>query len=294
MIVLILLGTVGGSLIGIAEARLYYTVWPLCSGLMGLVLLLATLVQHWVWRPYERLLSQLNALAKMGDLPTPDALKALSVGRGDEVGTICRLVRDFTASAIRDRHEARQLHRTLDHRITEATALATRKMRKIVVRDPLTNLGNRRFLEENLEPLVGSVLLSASDLVCVMIDMDNFKLVNDVRGHALGDELLVLLADLIRATTREEDYAVRLGGDEFVVLMPNCTTQRAYEFAERLRQLFLQRTRPNFQSDLIPNLSIGIASLCRDHLNSGRELLEKADENLYGAKRKGKARVVGG
>ena len=87
---------------------------------------------------------------------------------------------------------------------------------------------------------------------------------------------------------------MRFGGDEFVVLMPNCTTQRAHDFAERLRQLFLQRTRQTIRSAPLPDLSIGIASLCRDHLNTGRELLEKADENLYAAKREGKGCVVGG
>ena len=126
-----------------------------------------------------------------------------------------------------------------------------------------------------------------------MIDMDNFKHVNDTQGHTVGDELLILLASLIRALTRPEDYAVRLGGDEFAVLMPDCSPKRAGELLKRIRELFGQHTNTAMQIDPPPDLSAGIASLRRDGLDSGQQLLEMADANLYAAKHAGKGCIGG-
>ena len=126
-----------------------------------------------------------------------------------------------------------------------------------------------------------------------MIDMDNFKHVNDTQGHTVGDELLILLASLIRALTRPEDYAVRLGGDEFTVLMPGCSPGRSGQLLDRIRDLFAQHARTAMRIDPPPDLSAGIASLRRDGLDSGRRLLERADANLYAAKHAGKGCIGG-
>ncbi len=89
--------------------------------------------------------------------------------------------------------------------------------------------------------------------------MDNFKAVNDTLGHAVGDELLVFLAGLIRDSKRREDYGVRLGGDEFVVLMAGCGLERAEAFGQRLITLFRQHTRIVVPKHLPVDLSIGVA-----------------------------------
>jgi diguanylate cyclase (GGDEF)-like protein len=208
------------------------------------------------------------------------------------VGQLARVIHRLASTAMRDSYDARQLRRTLDRRVAEATRQATSQLRLMAMRDPLTDLGNRRFLEDNLAPLVKSVLESGGELSCVTMDMDGFKGVNDRLGHAAGDELLIFLGSLIRALVRQEDYAVRLGGDEFCVLMPDCETDRAAQFAERLRVLFRQHTTTALPENVHTDLSVGVAGVRKHAAHSGEELMDLADGALYAAKRAGKGRVV--
>jgi diguanylate cyclase (GGDEF)-like protein len=285
-----MLAAVGGMLTGIIEVHLGHAVWPLMCGLGIVLAMLLWLAQTWVYRPFERLLGQMR---RIGSMSRPNSLQALSLRRRDEIGQLAGAVHRIAAAAIRDQFEARHLRRTLNHRIETATRKATRQLRNMAMRDPLTDLGNRHFLDENLDCLVQSVLDSGSDLICVVIDMDNFKQVNDSLGHAKGDELLKFLASLVRGCIRRSDYLVRLGGDEFVVLMPDCSLEQARRTTEQIATLFRQRMRSAMPSKHRTDLSMGIASLRRDSISAGTELLKFADANLYAAKRAGKARVVG-
>ena len=291
--VLLFVGIVGGGLVGLVEVHLYHQIWPLSLGLSLLVIVLGWLANHWIFQPVENLLALIRRIAESGDTRDPEALKQLPVGREDEMGELARLIHLVTAVSIRDHNEINHLRRTLDDRIAQATKVATLKLHRLTMRDPLTGLGNRRFLEENLDPLVASVLASQADLACLMLDMDNFKQINDTWGHAEGDNLLVFLGGLIRATTRQKDYAVRLGGDEFVVLIPACSMDRIRHFAERLQALMRQHTHSQLPSELPVDISIGVATLHRDRIKNGQVLLEKADANLKAAKEAGKGCVVG-
>lgn len=287
---LVVAASAGGCLAGLVAAR-----WPGTWWLVWLLMLAWTagglvLAQAWVCGPFDRLLSVWDKLRRD---PRPGALRLLPVHRQDEVGQIARAMFEISAAALRDGYDARQLRRTLDHRIANATQQATRQLRQIAMRDALTDLGNRRFLDENLDALVQSVQAGGGELACVMIDMDNFKRVNDTLGHAQGDELLIFLASLIRASIRREDYAVRLGGDEFTVLLPNCPADRVAHMAEQLIVLFRQHTHTALPEDVRADLSMGVALMNRDGLTTGRDLLAMADQNLYAAKRAGKGRVHG-
>ena len=158
----------------------------------------------------------------------------------------------------------------------------------------MTDLGNRRFLDENMPLLFDSVCASRTELICLALDLDDFKHVNDTQGHAMGDELLKALAGLLRATLRHDDLAIRLGGDEFVVLLPGCDLERAGQLASNWHLLFGQQARSLLPADVTCGVSIGIASLRRDAPASAEALLQAADANLYAAKRAGKGHTVGG
>ncbi len=240
-------------------------------------------------RPIEELTLQLQRIVQA---ERPVSLNTLPRHRQDEVGQLARAIHRLGAGAIRDYHEARSLRRTLDDRIAKATRRATRQLSELASRDPLTDLGNRRFLDEHLEALVRSCRQADTDLICVLIDLDNFKQVNDTLGHAAGDALIQFVARLIQASVRDNDLSVRLGGDEFAVLMPGCELERAHRFAERTRAIFREHAHVSLPETVKPDLSIGIASLLRDAGGDGGQLLARADALLYAAKQRGKGCTV--
>jgi len=216
-------------------------------------------------------------------------VRELPTDRDDEVGRMATAVRSLVINRIRDYHDARQLRRTLDDRVSAATQKAVGTLSKLAMRDALTDLGNRRFLDTHLPALIEASRESDTDLLCVMIDMDNFKSVNDTLGHAKGDELLILLAELLKSTIRHhEDLAIRLGGDEFVLFLPGATLGRAAELTAHIRQLYRQQAASLLGSSFNVDLSVGASSLRRENCRDAEELMDQADQHLYQAKRSGK------
>lgn len=280
----------GGILVGMLEAHTGHRGWALVMGVPMVIGLMVMLGRSWICQPIEKIIHWWRVIHHHR---TPGALDELPISRHDEAGELARAFYQLTVHSIRRDYEAKQLRRTLDHRVAEATRQATQQLRRLAMRDPLTDLGNRRFLEQTLEPLVKSVLESGSTLACISMDADYFKQVNDTLGHAAGDDLLVFLASLWRGNIRQEDYAIRLGGDEFVILMPDCDPARLKEISERVRVLFRQYAAGSAMAKLPVDLSMGVAFLPSAGITTGEQLLQRADENLYAAKRAGKGRTIG-
>lgn len=290
-IILLLLGAaVWGAVIGLIAANARSTNAVLVAGLGLLLAALMLVARHMIWQPWEQMLRKLARAAR----PTrPVDIDALPTQRRDEIGFMARVVYQLSTSARRHERDATQLRRTLDQRINDATRQATNHLTQIAMRDPLTNLGNRRFLDRHLEPLVETCLNTRTDLQCLLIDLDNFKQVNDQLGHDAGDALLKFLGDLVRANVRRDDLAARIGGDEFVILMPGCRSPKAVELADTLRQWFDQHVASMVHSDPQPGLSMGLVCLRSDRIRSGADLLRRADMNLYSAKQQGRGRTIG-
>jgi diguanylate cyclase (GGDEF)-like protein len=245
--------------------------------------------QWWIATPYDRLVKQIDKVAERRKI---DDLSALPLTRRDEAGRIARAMHRVTTVAIRDGREARQLRQTIDKRVQEETKRSTEQLRHLALRDPLTELGNRRFLDEQLPRLIEAAEESDTDVSAMVIDMDGFKQVNDQLGHDAGDELLVLTAGLLKACTRHDDMTVRLGGDEFVVLMPGCDRKRAIELSNSIRMLFRQQAKSLLsRASLNADLSAGVASLAADDVSDAPSLIKLADQRLYEAKRSGKGRT---
>jgi diguanylate cyclase (GGDEF)-like protein len=125
----------------------------------------------------------------------------------------------------------------------------------------------------------------AGELSILAIDVDNFKLLNDAMGHAVGDEFLRSIAQILRSGVREGDAAIRCGGDEFIVLLPGCPLHAARSLGEWLTGM-VQSLARTIKSPIAPGLSVGSASLNRvASANSPQEamaaLLEAADKQLY-------------
>ena len=147
--------------------------------------------------------------------------------------------------------------------------------------DPLTGLPNRRRLEEEFVRRERKLSLMA-------VDIDNFKRVNDIHGHAAGDKVLRITAQVIRAAVRDSDIPARVGGEEFAVLLPNADINIARDVAERLRRTFAQTFFGEGVGQL--TISIGVATMRRGE--SPEECLVRADTCLYAAKRNGRDRIV--
>lgn len=156
--------------------------------------------------------------------------------------------------------------------------------------DPLTGLRNRRFLDREFEPLLEQQRTRNRDFAVIMIDIDNFKSLNDAYGHEAGDEVLCFLGELLQAAIRPGDHAVRYGGDEFLLLLPQVDAAHAAEIAERIVKLFGQYMS-RYESTQSLAVSAGVASMKSDRCVSGVELIKKADHALYAAKRRGKSTV---
>ena len=154
--------------------------------------------------------------------------------------------------------------------------------------DPLTGLGNRRFLDRQL-PLLLSGVGQAHPLCAALVDVDHFKPINDRHGHQLGDQVLVTLAELLRVGTRGADVVVRLGGEEFLIVLPDTPMERAFDVCERLRQQVAQHDWSALMPGLQVTLSIGLA---RAHLEPDPDdLVGRADLAMYRAKAAGRNRV---
>jgi diguanylate cyclase (GGDEF)-like protein len=239
----------------------------------------------WIVGPINEFASLLE---RLGRAQRDAEVRALPTDRDDEVGRMAAAVRQIVIHRIRDHHDARQLRRTLDDRVRRATRSAVHSLQTLAMRDPLTGLGNRRFLEAQLPPLVEAATASDTDLICLMIDLDNFKPVNDTLGHQTGDELIVILAELIRSACRDDDLAVRLGGDEFVMFLPGATLERAEQVVAQVRRYFRERANLLLGGVVQTDLSIGAASMVQERCPDGQALIDQADRHLYRAKRSGK------
>ena len=175
-------------------------------------------------------------------------------------------------------------------------ALANQKLRELLrqqsIRDPLTNLYNRRFVEEFLKREIMRAERKGHPLSVVALDLDHFKEINDMHGHDVGDTTLRHVSLVLQGQVRESDIACRIGGEEFALLLPEVSLDLAYQRAERIRTAISEL---HSKHDLIRvgpiTASAGVAALPQ-HGRTAGALMRAADSALYEAKRGGRNRTV--
>jgi diguanylate cyclase (GGDEF)-like protein len=156
--------------------------------------------------------------------------------------------------------------------------------------DPLTGLFNRRHFLARLQEEVERAKRQSSPLTVMMLDVDNFKQLNDRYGHLMGDAVLRAVGDVLRRSVRLFDVCARHGGDEFAIMMPGSGPESGRQIAERIRE-GVEDARPaggSWSAELRLTTSIGIASFAN---STTEDLIDRADQALYAAKRQGKNRV---
>ena len=171
---------------------------------------------------------------------------------------------------------------------------ANQRLERLAVTDGLTDLFNHRYFSEQIVQEYNRALRYDSPLSCLLMDIDNFKGVNDTYGHLVGDEVLRELAARIRGCIRKTDLAARYGGEEFVVVMPQTGALGARIEAKRLLDATNCKPFPTTAGDLVITCSIGVSTLDSDSMKSTEDLLRTVDEALYSAKTSGKNKVIVG
>ncbi|MBI4559926.1 MAG: sensor domain-containing diguanylate cyclase [Candidatus Hydrogenedentes bacterium] len=194
--------------------------------------------------------------------------------------SFCEIVAEAASSAL----ERANLFETLQK--------ANERLETLATTDGLTGLYNHRYFCERLEGELARARRYGVPLSCLMLDMDNFKAINDTFGHMQGDQVLREAAERVRRTVRKSDVVARYGGEEFAVIMPQTGTAGARAQAERIREVMQMTAYEGLPPDFPVTVSVGVAvsdgSPDMDH----EAMIWVADSALYEAKRQGKNQVV--
>ncbi len=178
---------------------------------------------------------------------------------------------------------------TLKRQLAEIEELRAR-LQEQAIRDPLTNVYNRRYMAEFLDQEISRAAREKYPLSVAIMDMDNFKQFNDTYGHKCGDVVLQVFADFLVGHTRRSDVVCRYGGEEFVILMPHASLPVSYTRVEAWRQDFSESAIPYENLKFSATFSAGVAAF-PEHGLTGEEILQAADKALYLSKNSGRNRV---
>ncbi|HMO04847.1 MAG TPA: diguanylate cyclase [Kiritimatiellia bacterium] len=216
-----------------------------------------------------------------------DSIVAVPVMMGEEVHGLLTLA-SCEADAF-DETQVTLLYHAAGHLSTLLGAFA--EIRRLATRDPLTGLYNRLQLEEELTKFWSLAARHRKPMAVLMLDIDQFKSINDLWGHQSGDAIIREFGEFLRATVRTSDIVARYGGDEFVLILPHADTQEAVNLASRLLGLVRGRTFLNDKEPLTLSTSIGIAVHDPErHPIEKSALIDLADQALYRAKKDGRDR----
>ncbi|MEJ7669307.1 MAG: diguanylate cyclase [Casimicrobiaceae bacterium] len=245
----------------------------------GLTLLVGV-IAYWMGRS---IVSPLNSLIAAADgIARGDLTVQLRDAPAGEIGHLTRVFNMMTDRLRRSHAEVRAANHALQRQNELLEALA--------VTDSLTGLYNRKKLDDILAEQFARFRRNRRPFVAVMLDLDNFKLINDTYGHVAGDAVLANVADILKQSVRSFDYVARYGGEEFVVVLVETALGEALDIAERIRaEVEIPRVRAG--NTLIPvTVSLGIAH-SREGDDGPAEALARADHALYAAKRAGRNQV---
>ena len=230
-------------------------------------------------------------VVKSGEQPFgPLPIRETVASAQELIFTMSIMALGFTALLFQQRETLRELERRVIERTADLTRANT-ELQRLAITDSLTSVLNRGALFNALHRELSRSQRHGHPLAVIMFDIDHFKLVNDQYGHAAGDEVLRHVTAVAGALVRSSDVIGRYGGEEFVIVAPDTAEDMALQLAERIRNK-LRETAVGVKTDVLHvTASFGITMLeAEDHV--AEQVLQRADEALYAAKRYGRDRVV--
>lgn len=250
---------------------------------------LAGLIASGLWLRYT-IVRPINVLSRSmsveADIRAMPAIESVP----DELALLSDFFEKTRCELNRWKLEANTLRQTLEHRVTKRTESVERALRqaeRAADTDVLSGLGNRRLLEKAYGELRVKSDAEGTDFCVALIDINEFKYVNDTLGHARGDDLIELTGTLLRSTLRSGvDVPLRLGGDEFVILMPGMQPEQASGVIQRTAAMFAQATVSFESNGTKPSLSAGIACYRSKSGRTCEQIVAEADKAMYAAKQK--------
>ncbi len=218
---------------------------------------------------------------------TSDKVASLTAGADDhltkpfnESELSARIYACLRTKALQD--ELREKNRQLEELLTKLEILA--------ITDSLTQIYNRRYFESVIEKEFENTLRYKTPASCMMIDIDNFKSINDDFGHRIGDIVLKSIAQIIKNNLRKVDVVARWGGEEFIAILPRTTKEDTFIAAQRILKAISDNKFEGVNRSV--TVSIGIASIPDESIDNAEKLIHKADTAMYEAKKCGRNRVI--
>ena len=173
-----------------------------------------------------------------------------------------------------------------------SNAVLYEQANKLAVTDGLTGISNRENMEKSLLSEFERSTRYNSPLSVILLDVDNFKEVNDTYGHQKGDEVLIAFGTLLKKMCRSNDIAARYGGEEFLMVLPQSNAQGAFKIAERVREEMMKMGFAANESNFTVTASCGVAELNTDSMENIDQLVALADQALYEAKNGGRNKTI--
>ena len=193
---------------------------------------------------------------------------------------LCQVIANLAANALTNAH------------LFESVEISNLELEKLAITDGLTGAYNHRYFRTRLDEEFTRAKRYGTPLSCIMMDIDHFKHINDAFGHAQGDTVLSEITDVIKNVVRKSDIVARYGGEEFVALLPNTDEEGAFVQAERLREAVKGYRCSGRDKCIMVTISLGVSTFPCPEISTADELVGRADDALYKAKRNGRNKTV--
>ncbi len=255
----------------------------------------STLVFFWAKRLMHPILLLTKAAKNIAQGKLDGNEDLLHIHRNDEVGVLAKTFKVMSLKLEKSYTELTELNENLEEKIkvrTKDLEASKDELKLLASIDPMTKLYNRRYFAEIAEEMFDVNKRKHNNISLILLDIDNFKNINDIYGHHIGDDVIISIANILMENTRKEDIVCRYGGEEYIIILPDISLESSMKIAENIRELVEEMIieLPS-EKELRVTTSIGVAMANMIVDNDIEIVINKADNAMYEAKRSGKNKV---